>query len=139
MILPRLWRFLALSLCAFAFCLPLATTFVVRVFHSCMVHIKFTAHPQTPVVSPKFASMASDEAAEVSTEQRETSIEQPEESLAGRQMVALSEAASEQDVESDYESQSSDSSYNKTASDNSGHVKVVAIATLARISYDFGQ
>jgi hypothetical protein len=54
-------------------------------------------------------------------------------------MVALSEAASEQDAESDCESQSSDSSCNETASDNSRHVKVVAIATLARISYDFGQ
>jgi hypothetical protein len=104
-----------------------------------MVHIIFTAHPRTPNVSPKFASVASDEAPEVSTEQRETSTEQPEESLAGQQMVASTEAASKQDVEYDRRSQSGDSGDRKTASNNSGHVKVAAAAALAGISYDLGQ
>jgi hypothetical protein len=43
-----------------------------------MVHIKFTARPCTPIVSPKFGSMASDEALEASMEHRETSTEQLE-------------------------------------------------------------
>jgi hypothetical protein len=48
-----------------------------------MVRIKFTTRPRFPVVSPKFGSMASDEALKVSAEQRETSIEQLEGSLGG--------------------------------------------------------
>jgi hypothetical protein len=90
-----------------------------------------------PSSSPKLASMVSDEAPKISTEQRETSTEQPEESLTGQQMVASTEAALEHDVESDSESQSCDSGDCKTASDNS--VKVVAAAALAGISYDFAQ
>jgi hypothetical protein len=39
-----------------------------------MVRIKFTARPRSPILSPKFGSMASDEVLKVSTEQRETSI-----------------------------------------------------------------
>jgi hypothetical protein len=60
-----------------------------------MVHIKFTARLRTPVVSPKFASMASDNAPVVSTEQRETFIEKPKDSLVDQRMVALMEVASE--------------------------------------------
>jgi hypothetical protein len=69
---PRAFTF------TFNFCL--ATSFVVRAFRPCMVRIKFTARPRTPVVSPKFGSMASDEALEASTEHRETLTEQLEES-----------------------------------------------------------
>jgi hypothetical protein len=65
---------------AFSFCFRLATSFVVRAFHMCMVHIKFTTCPHTPIVSPKFGSMASDKAVKTSTEHKETSTEQLEES-----------------------------------------------------------
>jgi hypothetical protein len=40
-----------------------------------MVCIKFTAHPRTPIVSPKFGLMASDEALKALMEHMETSIE----------------------------------------------------------------
>jgi hypothetical protein len=103
-----------------------------------MVRIKFTARPRTPVVSPKFAPMASNDVLEVSTKQRETSANHLEESLTGRQMVASTEAISEQDVETDRESQSSDFGDSETASDNSVRLKVAATAALAGISYDFG-
>jgi hypothetical protein len=78
-------------------------------------------------------------APEFSTEQRETLTKQLEESLVGQQMIASMEAALEQDDESKRESQSSDSSERETASKNSGRVKVSVVATLAGISYDFGQ
>jgi hypothetical protein len=78
--------------------------------------------------------MVSDDVPKVSTEQRETSDEQPKESLAGGQ----TEAVSKQDVESDCESRSGDSSDSDTASDNSAHLKVVATAALVGISYEFG-
>jgi hypothetical protein len=61
-----------------------------------MVRIKFTARPRTLVVSPKFASMALDNAPEVSTEQRETSSEQPEDSLVDQWTTVSTEIASEQ-------------------------------------------
>jgi hypothetical protein len=61
--------------------------------------------------------------------------------MAGQQMVASTEAASEQDAEYNRGSQFGDSGDNETASDNSGRVKVAvaAAAALAGISYDFGQ
>jgi hypothetical protein len=43
---------------------------------ACMVHIKFTARPRTPVVSSEIESMALDEALEVFTQQWEASMEQ---------------------------------------------------------------
>jgi hypothetical protein len=104
-----------------------------------MVCIKLTARPQTLVVSPMFASMVSNGAPKIFVLQREILTEQPEESLAGQQMVASMEAASEQDAESDRESQSSDSGDSETASNNSRRVKVAAAAALARISYNFRQ
>jgi hypothetical protein len=104
-----------------------------------MVHIKFTARPCTPIVSPKFGSMASDEALEASTEHRETSTEQLEESQGGQQVVISMEAASEQGVGSDQENQSEGSSDNETASGNGGRVKIGAEAALASVTYDFGQ
>jgi hypothetical protein len=66
---------------AFVFCLRLATFFTTCAFRSCMVHVKFIARPGTSIVSPKFSSMALDDAPEVSVEQREISAEQPEDSL----------------------------------------------------------
>jgi hypothetical protein len=100
-----------------------------------MVHIKFTARPRPPIVLPKFAPVAWDDAIGVSTEQRESLAKQPKESLVGQQMVASTEVALEQDAESDQESQSSDS---KTASNNCERMKVGAAIALAGISYHFG-
>jgi hypothetical protein len=104
-----------------------------------MVHIKFTARPQTPIVSPKFASMALEDDAEVSTEQREISAGRLEGSMAGEQVVTSPEAASEQGAGSDRDNQSEGSSDSETASDNREHVKIEAEAALAGMSYDFGQ
>jgi hypothetical protein len=56
-----------------------------------MVRIKFTAHLRTLVVSPKFGSMASDEALEAFVEHRETSMEQLKESQGGQRVVILTE------------------------------------------------
>jgi hypothetical protein len=47
---------------------------------SYMVRIKFVARPHTPIVSPKFGSMGSDEVLDASTEHREILTEQLEES-----------------------------------------------------------
>jgi hypothetical protein len=66
-----------------------------------MVHIKFSAHHRTPVVSSDFESMASDEAPEISTQQREASIEQLEESLMDQQRKASTEVASSHGAEFD--------------------------------------
>jgi hypothetical protein len=41
-----------------------------------MVHIMFTAHPQTPVVLPRFASIASEDLGDVSIEHRGSSAKQ---------------------------------------------------------------
>jgi hypothetical protein len=49
-----------------------------------MVHIKFIALLQTPIISPKFYLMASDGGLEVSIERRETSTEQLEDSVVGQ-------------------------------------------------------
>jgi hypothetical protein len=104
-----------------------------------MVRIKFTACPRSPVVSPKFGSMASDRALEDSAEQRETSTEQLEQSLGGQQMVASVESSSSHEAAFDHESQSRDFEDSKTGSDTSMRLKVAATAALARITYDFGQ
>jgi hypothetical protein len=104
-----------------------------------MVRIKFTAHPHSPIVSPKFGSMASDKALKVSAEQRETLIEGLEESLGGRQMVALVEASSLCEAAFDHESQSGDSQDSETDFNTSTRLKVAAAAALAGITYNFGQ
>jgi hypothetical protein len=104
-----------------------------------MVHIKFTARPQTPIVSPKFTPMASKHAATISTERRETSAEKPEESLVGEPEVVSTEVASEQGVGSDQENQSEGSGDSETASDDGECMKIGAVAALAGISYDFSQ
>jgi hypothetical protein len=59
--------------------------------------------------------------------------------LGDQQREALPEAASPPGAESDRESQSGDSGDNETTFDNSRHMKVVVLAALARISYNFGQ
>jgi hypothetical protein len=43
---------------------------------SCRVHIKFIAHPRTPVVSSSLLALASESTADVSMEHRESSTEQ---------------------------------------------------------------
>jgi hypothetical protein len=103
-----------------------------------MVHIKFTAHTKTPVVSSEFESIASDKTLDISTQSKEASTEQREESLADQQREASTKAGSSHGVESVRESQSGDSEDSETASDNSGRLKVAAAVALAGISYDFG-
>jgi hypothetical protein len=61
----------------------------------CMVCIKFTAHPQTPVVSPRFSPMSSEDAASVSAERRGNLAEQLETSFVDEQAVISTEATSE--------------------------------------------
>jgi hypothetical protein len=100
-----------------------------------MVRIKFTTLPRSPIVSPKFGSMASEEALNVFVEQRETSTEQLAESLGGRQMVTSTEASPSCETTSDHESQSRDSEDSETGSDTSTRLK---IATATGIAYDFG-
>jgi hypothetical protein len=102
----------------------LATSFAACAFLPCMVHIKFTTHPRTLIVSPKFGSMALEEALKASVEHKETSTEQLEESQGSQQAVISTEAASEQGAGSDQENQSEGSDNEETASDNDGHVKI---------------
>jgi hypothetical protein len=109
-----------------------------RVFRSCMVRIKFTGHPRSPILSPKFCSMASDEALKISAERRETSTEQLEESLEGQQMVTLAKASSSREAMSNHKSQSGGFENSETGFDTSTHLKVAAVAALAGITYDFG-
>jgi hypothetical protein len=97
-----------------------------------MVHIKFTTRSHTPVVSPKFGSMASDEVLAASADHREISTEKLEESLGGQQAVVLTEATSKQGARSNQDD-------DETASDNSSRVKIGAEAALTGISYDFGK
>jgi hypothetical protein len=58
--------------------------------------------------------------------------------LEDQQREALMEAASPLGVESNCESQSGDSEDSETTFDNSRRMKVVAVAALAGISYNFG-
>jgi hypothetical protein len=51
-----------------------------------MVHIKFTACLQTPVVSPRFLPMASESAGYISADYMESLAEQPDTSLADEQV-----------------------------------------------------
>jgi hypothetical protein len=104
-----------------------------------MVRIKFTAHPRTPVVSPKFGSMALDEALETSAKHKETSTKQLEESQGGQQVVVSTKTTLEQGAGFDQENQSEGSSDSEPASDNGDRMKIGAEAALAGISYDFGQ
>jgi hypothetical protein len=91
-------------------------------------------------VSPKFGSMASDEALAISAEQRETSIEQLEESLGGQQMVTSAEASSSHEAAApNHESLSRDSEDSEIGSDTPTRLKVATVAALASITYDFGQ
>jgi hypothetical protein len=79
------------------------------------------------------------EAPKISAQPGENSADQVEESLADKQVMASVEDALMHGTESNCESQSGDFRDSKTASDNSRRLKVAAAATLARISYNFGQ
>jgi hypothetical protein len=103
-----------------------------------MVHIKFVARPKIPMFSSDFESIALDEAAKVSAQHKEVLTEQPEVSLESQQRGASMEVASPLGAEFDHKSQSGDSEDSETASNNSGHMNVAAVAALARISYNFG-
>jgi hypothetical protein len=83
--------------------------------------------------------MASEVAAAVSTEHRESSAEQSDASLADDQVVTSMEVTSDQDASGDEENPSGETGDRGIASDNGGHVKIGAEATLASMSYDFGQ
>jgi hypothetical protein len=104
-----------------------------------MVHIMFTTRSHTPVVSPKFGSMASDEVLAASADHREISTEKLEESLGGQQAIVLTEATSKQGARSNQDNRSEGSDDDETASDNSSRVKIGAEAALTGISYDFGK
>jgi hypothetical protein len=65
-------------------------------------------------------------------------MEQHEEFLTDQQREASTKAASSHGAESDCESKSSDSGDSEAASDKFGHLKVMAAAALAGISYNFG-
>jgi hypothetical protein len=104
-----------------------------------MVSVKFTARPQTSVVSPKFSSMALDYAPEVSVEQRETSAERSEDSLVDQQTVASTNISWSHEFASDRDSQSGDSEESGSGSDTASCLKVAAKADLAGVTYDFGQ
>jgi hypothetical protein len=87
-----------------------------------MVHIKFTARPRTPIISPRFAPMASDD------EHRESSSKQPEASL-----------VDEQDAGPDEENPSDGFGDSENASASDGCMKIGAEAALVGVSYDFKQ
>jgi hypothetical protein len=98
-----------------------------------MVRIKFFAHPRTPVVSPRFAPMASD------YEHRESSVEQPEISLTDEKVIVSADATSEQGAGFDGVNPSHSFSNSENTSDSGGHVKIGATTALVGVSYDFGQ
>jgi hypothetical protein len=104
-----------------------------------MVRVKFTAHPRTPIISPRFSPMALGNTPEVSVEQRESSAEQPEDSLVDQWTVASMEVSLLHQVASDRESQSRDSEEGESDSGIATRLKVAAEAALAGVTYDFGQ
>jgi hypothetical protein len=79
------------------------------------------------------------EAPKISAQLGENSTDQVEESLVDKQVMASAEDALMHGTESNCKSQSGDFRDSKTVSDNSRRLKVAAAATLARISYNFGQ
>jgi hypothetical protein len=83
--------------------------------------------------------MASDEMPDIFVWHKEASTYQREESLVDQQREASTEAASPFGAESDRERKSGDSGGSETASDNSGCMKVAAVAALVGISFNFGQ
>jgi hypothetical protein len=103
-----------------------------------MVHIKFTPHPRTPVVLPKFSLVASETAANASAGHRDSLAEQPDTTLVDDQAVTLTKVTSDQDARSDGKNPSRDTGDKGNASDNGGHVKIGAEDALSGISYDFG-
>jgi hypothetical protein len=59
-----------------------------------MVHVKFTAHPRTPIVSPSLSPMASESVADISVERRGSSTKQLDTTVADEQATASTEATS---------------------------------------------
>jgi hypothetical protein len=102
-----------------------------------MVRIKFTTCPRTSAISPKFGSMAFDEAIKVSAEHRKVSTEQLEESQWDQQAMVSTKATLEQGARSDLEDPSRGFDNDETSSNNGGRLKIGAEAALAGISYDF--
>jgi hypothetical protein len=109
------------------------------VLYSCMVHIKFTARPRSPIVSPKFGLMCLDDALKVSAEQKETSTEQLEDSLGGQQVVTSTDVSLSWEATSDHESQSRGSEDSESGSDTAMRLKAAAAPALAGVTYDFVQ
>jgi hypothetical protein len=122
---------------AFAFCawlLPL-----LHLPYSCMVRIMFAAYSRTPVISPRFAPMASEDLGDVSVGRWGSSTEQLNMSLVDDQVLASVEATSEQDAAFDEENPTRDTGDSRNASDDGSCVKIGAKATLVDVSYDFRQ
>jgi hypothetical protein len=88
-----------------------------------MVHIKFTARPRTPVVSPSLSAMA---------------LQWFISNLQGVFDWAIG-YNSRWDVGSEDDNASDNTGDRGNASDNGGHVKIGAEAALADVSYDFGR
>jgi hypothetical protein len=83
--------------------------------------------------------MASKDSGDVSAGRRGSSAEQLDTSLADDQVLASTEATSEQDVASGEENPSGDTGDSRNAFDDSSRVKIGAEAALAGVSYDLGQ
>jgi hypothetical protein len=103
-----------------------------------MVHIKFVACLRTPVVSPRFEPMASEDSGDASTGHRGSLAKQPDTSLADDQVITSMEATSAQDVVSNEENPSGDTGDSENASDDGSHVKIGAEAALVDVRCDFG-
>jgi hypothetical protein len=95
-----------------------------------MVRLKFTAHPRTPIISPRFAPMASKDVAEVSMEHTNISAEWPEECLADDRTVVSTDVVSKRGARSDQENESE-------GSDDIERVKVGAALVFVSISLGF--
>jgi hypothetical protein len=83
--------------------------------------------------------MALEVSGDGSAGRRGSSTEQLDMSLVDDQVLALTEATSEQDAASNEENPSEDTGDNGNASDNDSRVKIGVVAALAGVSYDFRQ
>jgi hypothetical protein len=83
--------------------------------------------------------MALGDAPEVSVEQRESFPKHPEDSLVDQRMVASTEVSLSHEAASDCESQSRDFEEGEIGSDITTRLKVAVEATLASVTYYFGQ
>jgi hypothetical protein len=83
--------------------------------------------------------MALGDAPEVSVEQRESFPKHPEDSLVDQRTVASTEVSLSHEAASDCESQSRDFEEGEIGSDITTRLKVAVEATLASVTYYFGQ